>query len=485
MDWQQYPDEEALKNYRELKSKLDQTLKKISAAKDLRDGKVLLIEIQKEFKGLKLRREDREELYSRLQEEFARVNRQIEEERLDFEHEALLNYSELKVKVDEAMFLASNPKDFRETWDFLISVQAGFKGAKLLREHREEMYHRLQAAFDKLKAFQEKEKAGFVKEAAENYAQLKQQVEEAVERSVTTLDLRTAREILIECQNMIRPAKLTGDQRDELYETVREAFTTLNIRKEEETSRQQKSADENYLRLKPLVGEILDLAGNSAEFRQVREQFKLVQNDVRLSVLMKEQREELLNKLQEAFTMLNLRQDEEQQGFEKEARVNYERLKLLVNQGLTQAEETNQYKETREFLKKIQAEFKGIKLVREQREELYSRLQTAFDILSKRLDEFFRQKKKNWEVKMQYKLSEFTSEIYGLQDDLEKEQANLKELEDQLEIVESSGKETEAVTGLKARIASAKMSISRKEKEMLALQAGLADLKTRLETDES
>jgi len=135
-------------------------------------------------------------------------------------------------------------------------------------------------------------------------------------------------------------------------------------------------------------------------------------------------------------------------------------------------------------LKKIQSEFKGIKMAHEQREELYSRLQTAFDILGKRLDDFFRHKKKNWEVKMQFTLSRLSVDIYELQTALDKDQAYLKELEDQLDIIVSAGKEKDSITGLEARIFSTRHSIEHKIRQIADLEVNKNDLQNRLEDPE-
>jgi hypothetical protein len=321
-------DEEKLKNYDELKSQLDIAFEKAGKAGELREAKGYLIEVQKNFKGLKLQTEHREELYQRLQQEFEKVNSKIEEEHRKFEEEVFMNYLTVKEEVEKVVAQAENPADYKETWNSLLEVQSLFKETRLLKEHREELYLLLQGAFDRLKALREREKSDF----------------------------------------------------------------------------------------------------------------------------------------------------------ENEAVSNYERLKILVDKGLKQARETNQYKETREFLKKIQSEFKGTRLLSGQREELYSRLQSAFNILGKRLDEYFRLKKKNWAVTMQYKLSQYSTDIFGLQESLKKDRSYLLELEDQLEI--ASGSST-AVMGLKARIASTRALIQRKEKEITDLESEMNSLKERLEEDHS
>jgi len=477
-------DDESLNNYKTLKNQLEQALKKVNQTSDLREAKGFLIEVQNSFKGLKLAKEDREELYSQLQDSFAEINKKIEDERSDFTNEAQQNYLVIKIKVEEALFLASNPKEFKETWDFLIEVQALFKGARLLREHRESLYAQLQDAFERIKIFGEIEKTNFEKESAQSYIQLNQTIEETISKASQTDDFRLAKDMLIRAQAEFRNVKLTKEKRDELYSKLQDAFTTLNIRQEEISQKNNQEAENQYNLFYPRANDILTRANESLEFHQLRTDIKDLQAEIRDSALSREQRESLRIVLQEAFETLNLRQDYEKNSFEREAQLNYKSLKAKVNDGLIQAEETNEYKETREYLKKIQAEFKGIKLIREQREELYSRLQSAFEILNKRVDEFFLEKKKNWEVRMQYKLTSLSTDIFQLRESLVTDFENLQELEDHLGIIQSSDKETSAVLGLKARISSMRINIERKEMQIRNMESEIADLIKRLTPEE-
>ena len=477
-------DEESINNYKIIKDQFEQTLKKISKTSDLRTAKGFLIEVQNSFKGLKLAREDREELYARLQDSFAAINKQIEEERTNFNNEAQLNYSVIKIKVEEALFLASNPKDFRETWDFLIEVQALFKGATLLREHRESLYVMLQQAFEKIKGFKEIEKASFEKESAQSYIQLNQTLEDAISKASQSNDFRVAKDLLIKAQTEFRSFKLTKEKRDELYSKLQDAFTTLNIRQEEVSLKNTLEAGRQYSLFILRANDILTRANTSLEFHRLRTDIKDLQAEIRDSVLLKEQRESLHNILQEAFETLNLRQDQEKNSFEQEALNNYKHLKAKVNDGLIQAEKSNEYKETREYLKKIQSEFSGIKLFKENREELYSRLQSAFEILNKRVDEFFLEKKKNWELRMQYKLTTLSTDIFELSESLKNDFGNLQELEDHLIDIQTLGKETNTILGLKARISSLRINIDKKETRIRNMESERADLRKRLSPEE-
>ncbi len=321
-------------------------------------------------------------------------------------------------------------------------------------------------------------------ESFQNYLILKETLKNGLAIAAQAKDLREAKGCLIEVQGHFKGLKLRREDREELYTRLQNAFSEVNARIEDERLEFEYEALANYADLKAAVHEASSLAGKSRDFRETWDILIGVQSRIKGAKLFREQREELFMGLQDAFTSVKSWRDKERQEFENEAQQNYLRLKVLVEKGLIQAEETHEYKDTREYLKKIQAEFKGIKMAHEQREELYSRLQTAFDILGKRLDEFFRNKKKNWEVKMQYKLSQFSVDIFELQDALSKEQANLSALEDQLDILVSAGKDSAAKIGLQARIASALRSIERKQKQIAAFEIERSELQIRMDHPE-
>jgi hypothetical protein len=484
MENEKYRDPESAKNYHDLKLKLEQAFNKVHKTSDLRQAKGYLIEVQECFKGIKLLREDREELYGKLQDAFADVNRKINEERQNFENEAALNYFNLKNKVEEALFLASNPKDLRETWDFLVEVQSLFKGAKLLREHREALYAKLQEAFEKVKKLQNVEKDSFMKEADKNYSELKQKIENAVSFAMKSTDSRAAKDLLIETQAMLREAVLAREQKDEFYEKMNEAFEFVNNRVEHEKEQKQQYSENRYGQLKQQLKEASVQAEQSEDFRSVREQLKNLQNQVREADLLREHRIVLQEMMQNAFDSLNARQDAERNSYLTEASENYKRLNSQINKGLTQAKESDKFRETREFLKSIQSEFRGIKLLKEEREELYARLQSAFQLLNSRIDEYFRTKQKNWMVRMQFKLSEMFTEIEMLKENLLNDEDVLSELETQLDIVKSSGKDNSAMKALEVRILTVRKAIEHKHSEIQRLEAEMLELKSRVEPED-
>jgi hypothetical protein len=320
--------------------------------------------------------------------------------------------------------------------------------------------------------------------AFENYVTLKAVLEAGLTSANQAENLREAKGFLIEVQNHFKGLMLRREDREELYGKLQDAFAGVNRKIEDERLEFENEAFANYADLKPAVSEAAELALTSEDTKSTWDRLLEIQNRMKGAKLLREHRDELYAGLQDAFGMIKIRRDEARQVFDQEAHLNYTRLKSLVEKGLQQAEETHEYKETREFLKKIQSEFKGTKMIHEQREELYSRLQTAFDILGKRLDDFFRHKKKNWEVKMQFTLSRFSTDIYDLESALEKDETYLAELEDQLDIVVSAGKETDALTGIRARIASTKRNMENHRMQIARLETERSELQNRIDEPE-
>jgi hypothetical protein len=321
-------------------------------------------------------------------------------------------------------------------------------------------------------------------EALLNYENLKSIVDIGLADAARCENLHEAKGFLIDVQGHFKGLKLRREDREQLYGRLQEAFALVNNKIDDERLNFEYEALSNFAEFKPLVAEALSQATGSDDLKSTWDTLLGIQSRIKNSKLLREQRDELSAGLRDAFDMIRMRRDEERKAYDEEAGYNYTRLKALVEKGLQQAEETHEYKETREFLKKIQSEFKGIKMLHDQREELYSRLQTAFDILGKRLDDFFRYKKKNWEVKMQFTLSRFSADIYQIQTSLEKDQADLRELEDQLDIIVSAGKDRDLTTGLQARIASLKRSTEHKRKEITLLENNKNELQNRLEEPE-
>lgn len=472
-------------NYRQCRKKVTSAQNDLMAGKDRKQVKESLIRVQQEMKNLKFNREDREELWNAIQSVFEQLHQAYEADQAMFEHEAFQNYSRLKTLVENAVFLSRKTTDVREAKAVLIEAQQEFKGLRLIKEQREELYQQIQREFDRVNGVLEVEKGRFQAEADQNYRELKLRVTEAQNKARSEAPPAEIREFLIQVQNDLKGKSLLKEQREEIFQKLQEAFRLLNMKISEEKEMVRLGAEHQFEDLLNRSKALLADSKTTTDFKNAREELRHLQALLKESQVFKEQRDILYQMLQDVFLVLNQRQDEERNQFETEAAKNYTDLARKVAEGLNQAHESSEYKETREFLKKIQAEFKGRKLIREQREELYSRLQSAFDILNKRVDTFFREKKKNWEVRMQFKLTDLQTSIGEYEQKIERETEILRELETQLDNISSGGREIEARDRLTAKILSVGNSIRRTQELIRQTETEMESIRQRLMEPES
>lgn len=475
MDWEA--------NYMKLKVLLDQALRDARNQTDFRTAKEILIKAQAAFRDFRLKPEAREELNRELQEAFSVVNRKMEEERLRFELESQHHYLELKMKLEEAVKLAANEFDWREARKYLIDVQQEFKGIRMIPEQRETLYTRLQQAFDEVKIRQDSEHLSFLQASEDHYRELAPMVDKALIRAGSDDDFASVREFLISVQASFRGIRMEKEKREMLYSRLQQAFDTLNGRMDREREKNREVAGKNYEYFRQQTDEILKEAGTVTHFKEVRDRIRDMQSRLKDSILLREQKDELYAALQEAFTEINRRQDSERSQFEQEGTENYKRLGKLVADGLQQAQESMEFRETREFLKRIQAGFKGIRMHKDHREELYSRLQSAFTILRERTDQYFREKQKNWEVKMEFRLRDLNVRVLELQVEISREKERLEALQDQLDILDQKPSDHPARLMVVAQIQSVTDSIRKKEELIDAAAGEIEDLQGRLESE--
>lgn len=466
----------------DLKNKLKNAIGLINS--NYKEAKTLLIELRQLIKDSDITKDEKHEFQKKIQDCFNDIQKKITQEQIDFENEAANNYFGLKTKVAQAIEKVNKSENHKETWDFLIEVQNDFKGIKLRKEHRETLYGQLQQAFEFLKQKIDEQKAKIESETKYLYEQFLTKIKNISNKIADNQDISQVKEDLISVQSEIRNINFTRNQKDELYKLIQEEFDKINfIRSESERSKIEKSA-KSYAELLSNVEDIFnELKGNFE--KSIKEKILLIQNQVRNSDLLREKRLELLEKLQKAYNHVNQKFNSDREHFLKEASENYSRLKSLVEKGLKQANESHEYKTTREFLKKIQSEFKGIKMIKEEREYLYSQLQQAFETLSQRVDEYFRTKKKNWAVQMQYKVSEIDTEIHHLKKSIESDIEKLRELEDHSDILVNSGKQTTLLTGVLARIEDLKREIQMKKEKIIEYEENREELLRKIGEERS
>jgi len=450
-------------SYFELKERLSQIKNSLTQG-NFRDKKAELIELQRAMGLLDLSREERAGLRDTINACFEKINALRESEQKAFELTSEQNREKLNPLVEKALFEARYNDEIREAWDFCVSVQNEFRGIRLQKEIREMLYQQLQEAFDILKQRRSQQQSVLEQKSLSGKTELLPEVESLLSEAEKTINIETHWKQLIELQQEIKDRDLTFEARNELLNKLQEAFTIIKKRREEKQRALTEEGLSNALTLEEMITEGETLAVKADDFRVAFDRLKQIQQAFSELSLPREEREELYQRLQQAFDTLKGRQEAWFSERDRETRDNYNRLKPLVLNGLERARTSNEFKKTREMLKNIQAEFKGIRMKAESRQELYSQLQKAFDILNQRHDEYLATKKDKMELKVDYQLSDVELRIEELQGEIERDLRHIEELSEtgQNPLFEFS--EADTAGDIHNQVQVLKAAISRKEK---------------------
>ncbi len=219
---------ECIENYHHLKPIVEAAVQFATQASRFKDARQKLIDVQNEIKGKKLKRDQRDELYGVIRENFDKVNERQEAERGQFDEIAAENYAKIKPIVDESINFANSTDDFAAARQTLINAQKEIKKMRLKREQMDELYAAIREVFEKINESQSAEREEYEKECIENYNRLKIKAEEALVEVKNTSDFGLIRETLLAVQGEIKFFKLKKDQRNELFAIIREAFTIFD-----------------------------------------------------------------------------------------------------------------------------------------------------------------------------------------------------------------------------------------------------------------
>lgn len=303
-------EKEFVENYENLKPKFDAVIAETSASNEFKKSRERLIELQTELKEIKIKRDQKEELYQQIQKVFSDINAKQDAERESFEMESSENYLNIKPKIDAAIEEAKSASSFKDARAKLIDLQNQLKDLKLKREKRDELYSLIREAFNDLNLRQDEQRKVFDSASESHYTELKTLVDETIEFVKTTEDFAEARQRMISVQNKIKDATLRKLQRDELFGAIREIFTEINSKQGESRAEYDTECNENFARLEVKVGEASANAHYSNDFRDIREGLIAVQDEVKIVKLKREQRNELFKRIRAAFEVFDAKRNE-------------------------------------------------------------------------------------------------------------------------------------------------------------------------------
>lgn len=432
------------------------------------------------LKGLFLKDEDNRIILEKINNCIELVNkRQAEEiERLDKESND--NYNSVIDKVKENIEKSKETKDYKHARELLVAAQELFKNLKLNRSHRNELTKLINNAYDELSTRQIEERENYEMECIENYHTLKKIVENAVEFSKTSPIFAKSREALINAQNAIKGKKLKKEQREELYQVIRNAFEDVNKRQDEDRSNFDTETTENYNKLRKIVDEAIEFAKNTEEYSVAREQLINAQNAIKGVKLKREQRDELYANIRSIFEEINSKQTLDRSEFEKECNENYNKLTQKVDDCFAMILGLTDFKLIRETLITVQSEVKLAKLLKDQRNELFARLREAFTNFDKKKEEFFNKRKEERKLKLNEIKYNLLEKINRMKELIENDNKLIEELKkkidesnhDELIVKDAQTK----ITNIENRIKERNSSIENSNQKLQEIEKELSEL---------
>ncbi len=368
-----------------------------------------------------------DELYAGIEEK-----RSVEQEK---------NLKILSPMVDEAIRLSKECENFKEAWEYLVKLQDEFKGKMLEKDAHDALWLMVQESFQRLKGRQKEYFESLSVEKDKNYNEIKPLVIEAREIANNEERFKTAWMKLKDIQNKFNSIRLDKNHRDELRTVLQESFEKLKEREKAYFEEKEGEWTKNYEELKEKLFGAVEKVRTEELLKNAWDELKGVQTLFKGARMKREHQEELWSVLQNAFEELKVRQDEERVNYDRKARDNFKILQEKTEKALHEAYFNKNFNETFNDLRNLQKEiFTTRPVKRERREQLIEKINRAFEVLKKRQDSYFKEKKQVWREKQENFLSKIT---------FKKEQltAELEELDPQSDEASSIRKRLDEIEG--------------------------------------
>ncbi len=390
------------------------------------------------------------------------------EETEKIQAEQTKNYEQIKVIVDEAIKFANETQNFNEAREKLINAKSEFRKLSLKREHAEEILTALNNAIENINNKIREERENYEMECSENYHILKAKVEATVEKASKATHFKSARQSLIDLQSEIKDKKLKRNQREELYQIIRDCFEGINQRQQQERQMSDADYEENYQKIKKIVDDAISFAENiTTSFKEAKDTLIAAQAAIKAAILRKIQKDELFSNIRRVFESINEKQNADRENYDKEANENYSKLSAKIEEAFVYLNNTSDFRLLRENIIGIQSEVRIVKLKREQRTELLEKIQKAFVIIDKLKNEYFEKRKQERIIKLNETLSNLELKIQRLEESINADKQSIDHIKS--DDMNESDKE-EKIKAIQERISEKEQKIAETRTRIEELQ---------------
>jgi len=449
-----YTDEEYSKVLSEAAQETDNWINYSKDKTNFSELKSQATELKEKIRAKFLIEEDNSELFKKIDDAVVLLNEKQNEERDKMDEVFNANFDQIKDKANSLIEEAYKSENFKEARESLIALQNEIKEIKLRKSVRDDFQNRINDAFQNVIKRQSDERENYEMECIENYHYIKGKVDEAIDFSSKTNNYGQARQKFINIQNDIKGKNLKRDQREELYQAIRNNFESLNSRQENERDQYINQCNDNYEKLRLIATEAIEFAKSTDNYSDARQRLINAQAEIKGIKLTREQRDKLYGEIREVFNGLNDQQSGEREEFEKESNDNYTKLTRKINDAFELVHGISDFRLIRETLIAIQGEVKILKFKRDQRNELFARIREAFNLFDKKKDEFFAKRRDEKVGKLNSIKEGLNEKLNRYEDSLNSDKNNLANLESSLESLDENAKNDvqDKIKSINARI---------------------------------
>lgn len=475
-----YSDEEYAKVLNESKTEAENWIQYAKEKANFNEIKSQALELKEKIKAKFLKDEDNNLISQMIDELIDNISEKQSEEREKLDEIFNQNYDAIKEKANSIIDESYKTENFKEARESLIALQNEIKEIRLRKSVRDDFQNKINDAFQDVIRRQSEERENYEMECIENYHNIKSKVDEAVSFSNKTNNYGQARQKFINIQNDIKGKNLKREQREELYQTIRDNFESLNTRQESERDDYINQCNDNFEKLGIVVNEAIEFAKSTDNYSEARQRLINAQSEIKGVKLTRDQRDKLYGEIREIFNGLNDQQSGEREEFEKEASENYDKVTKKINEAFELVHGVSDFRLIRETLIAIQGEVKILRFKREQRNELFGRIREAFSIFDKKKDEFFSKRREE-------KSNKLTSIKMGLSDKLVRFEASLQIDQESLNALTQSldSAQEDKKVEINEKINALNSKIADKEKMIGETQARIIDIDKEISENEN
>ncbi|MFZ4461258.1 MAG: hypothetical protein ACOYN2_01590 [Patescibacteria group bacterium] len=203
--------------------------------------------------------------------------------------------------------IVASTTEWKKTRESLKELQNRMQSADLARESRDILRGQLNAVFDRLSQRQTEANEQFERNCRQSIVLLDPQIRDCERLARSSDQWNDARDTFKKVRDLIREKTLKKEDRAGFLSRIDQCFTILIQRQDANRERYAAECKNNYTRLFSALSNFS--VSESSDFKQLRESLFSFREDIKISQLKKDQRNELFDKLSGCFDRLKIVQD--------------------------------------------------------------------------------------------------------------------------------------------------------------------------------